>query len=163
MAWTTQTDKTAQKALAALALLEGVWHGKGAGPYGPIEHETQAVFRGRWLLLTGTVFEPGTSNATYVSTQVFGYNAEGLVLKYFDTAGPFDFRGESTDGGLTFRWKRCEGSFGADVTDLWKTSVFSLNETGGIDIEYQLMEPAVSDDPVTFTGTWTKGPRLPTS
>jgi hypothetical protein len=163
MAWTAQPDETAQKSLTALALLEGVWHGDGSGPYGPIEHETRAAFRGRWLLLTGTIFEPGTNNVTYVSTQVFGYDAEGLVLQYFDTAGAFDFRGESTEGALTFRWKRGEGSFGADVTDLWKTSMFTLNETSGIDFEYQSMEPEAGDDPVTFTGTWTKGPRLPTS
>jgi hypothetical protein len=35
MAWTAQPDEAAQKALAELAMLEGVWHGDGVGPYGP--------------------------------------------------------------------------------------------------------------------------------
>jgi hypothetical protein len=48
MAWTAQPDEDAQKALAPIAMLEGAWHGDGVGPYGPIEHETQAAWRGRW-------------------------------------------------------------------------------------------------------------------
>jgi hypothetical protein len=161
MAWTAQPDEAAEQALAPLALLEGVWHGDGTGPYGPIEHETQATWRGRWLLLTGTIFEPDTDNVTYVSTQVFGYDADGLVLQYFDTAGAFDFRGETTDEGLTFTWKRGDAKFGADVTDLWKTSEFSPTANGEISFRYRSMEPAAGEDPLTFTGTWKQGVRPP--
>ena len=142
-------------------MLEGVWHGDGEGPYGPIEHETQAAFRGRWLLLTGTIFEPGTSNVTYVSAQVFGYDDEGLMLQYFDTAGAFDFRGERSDLGLAFTWKRGEGKFGGDRSDVWKTSEFSLAADGEIGFQYQSMEPSVGEEPLTFSGTWKKGPRVP--
>ena len=55
MAWTAEPERAAQRALTSLALLEGVWHGDVTGPYGPIERETQAPWRRRWLLLTGSV------------------------------------------------------------------------------------------------------------
>jgi hypothetical protein len=163
MAWTAQPDDTDQKALAPLAMLEGLWHGDGVGPYGPIEHETQAVFRGRWLLLTGTIFEPNTRNVTYLSTQVFGYDNDGLMLHYFDTTGAFDFRGEAMKDGLTFTWKRGEGQFGAELSDLWKTSEFVSAPNGEIGFQYQSMEPDAGEHPLTFTGTWRKGPRIATT
>ena len=163
MAWTAQSDDTAEKALAPLSMLEGLWHGDGVGPYGPIEHESTAVFRGRWLLLTGTIFEPNTSNVTYVSTQVFGYDDEGLMLRYFDTAGAFDFRGESVKDGLAFRWTRGEDKLGAELADVWKTSEFSLAPNGEIGFQYQSMEPDASEQPLTFAGTWKKGPRPATT
>lgn len=159
MAWTAQPDSTTQQALAPLAMLEGVWHGDGIGPYGPIEHETNAEFRGRWLLLTGTIFEPGTSNVTYMSTQVFGFDDHGLILQYFDTAGAFDFRGEIQTDGLTFTWKQGEGNLGPNP-DLWKTSEFSLGANGDITFQYESMELDASEQPLTFKGTWQRGARL---
>ena len=159
MNWTSQPDGTASEALEPLWILKGVWHGQGTGPYGPIEHETHAEFRGRWLLLTGTIFVPETDTVTYVSTQVSGYDADGLLLHYFDTAGAFDFRGEQDGDGLKFTWKRGESKLGADVTDLWKTSEFTPGAGGKIDFRYQSMEPAVGDEPLTFSGTWKHGPR----
>jgi hypothetical protein len=159
MAWTAERDDSAEKALEPLSMLEGVWHGDGTGPYGPMEHETQAAFRGRWLLLTGTIFVPGTDTVTYVSTQVFGYDDDGLLLQYFDTAGAFDFRGEQAGAGLTFTWKRDDSKFAADLPDLWKTSEFAPASDGEITFRYQSMEPTVGDEPLTFEGTWRAGPR----
>lgn len=154
-----QPGDTAEKALEPLSMLAGVWHGDGTGPYGPMEHETHADFRGRWLLLTGTIFVPDTDNVTYVSTQVFGYDDDGLLLQYFDTAGAFDFRGEQVAGGLKFTWKREHGAFGRESTDLWKTSEFSPGANGEIDFRYQSMETAVGEEPLTFEGTWRTGSR----
>lgn len=155
--WTSQPDDTASEALEPLLTLKGVWHGQGTGLYGPIE--THAVSRGRWRLLTGTIFVPETDTVTYVSTQVFGYDADGLLLHYFDTAGAFGFRGEQNGDGLKFIWKRGGSKLGEDVTDLWKTSEFTPGAGGKIDFCSQSMELAIGNVPLTFSGTWKHGPR----
>jgi hypothetical protein len=56
-----------------------------------------------------------------------------------------------------------EGKFGAELSDLWKTSEFSLAADGEIGFQYQSMEPDAAEHPRTFTGTWRKGPRPATT
>lgn len=163
MTWTDRQDATVDKALEPILMLEGFWHGDGTGPYGPIEHETEAAIRGRWLLVTGTIFVPATDTITYVSTQVFGYDGDGLILHYFDTAGAFDFRDEQVDNGLKFTWTRGQSKLGSELADLWKISEFTAGSDGEVNFRYQSMEPAVHDQPLTFQGAWRRGPRHPVS
>ncbi len=139
--------------LESVRFLEGDWHGDGQGPYGPYDFETSAEFRGRWLLLTGTSFEPKTDTIVYVSTQVYGYDEKGLVLQLFDTAGAFDFRGAPKDDGLQFDWKDGEN---------WKTSEFWPGRKGEINYRYQSIEPAVAKGLQVFEGVWLPG-RRPTT
>ena len=109
--------------LEPLLFLEGDWHGNGQGPYGPYEFNMHVESRGRWMLLTSTVFEPKTDKVSYVSTQVYGYDDKGLVLQLFDTAGAFEFRGTAEDNGLRFEWEGGED---------WKRSEY-WPEDGGKD------------------------------
>lgn len=138
------------KQLKPLRFLEGTWHGDGLGPYGPYEFETQVEERGRWLLLTSTVFETGTDNVFYVSTQVFGYDDAGLTLDFFDTAGSFDFHSVHADKGLLFEWKNDQD---------WKRSALIPQENGRIKFKYESMEPAASDELSVFEGEWIRGTR----
>lgn len=136
--------------LQPLMFLEGTWHGQGKGPYGPYEFETHLERRGRWLLLTSTVFEPKADTVLYASTQVFGYDDEGLLLQYFDTAGSFKFRGAPYEKGVRFEWK-----YGTN----WKRSDFTLSDVNEIHFHYESMEPTVSKELTTFKGVWLSGKR----
>lgn len=134
--------------LAPLLFLEGTWDGDGRGPYGPYKLKSRVEQRGRWLLLTSAILDPKSNQATYVSTQVYGYNNAGLVLHYFDTAGSFAFHGKPTDGGLRFDWKDGEK---------WKRSEYWREADGKIRFRYESVYPKESSE--VFEGHWlTKQP-----
>ena len=78
-------------------MLKGDWHGTGLGPFGPYDFSHSVEERGRWLLLTSSVFEQNKKTETYVSTQILGYTETALTLQFFDTAGSFNFTGEATE------------------------------------------------------------------
>ena len=40
-----------------------------------------------------------------MSTQVYGFDANGLTLDYFDTAGSFRFHGNCDGDALAFEWR----------------------------------------------------------
>ncbi len=136
--------------LQPIRFIEGSWHGEGVGPYGPYSLDATATVRGRWLLLTYEISEPTSREVFYFSTQVYGYDDDGLVLDLFDTAGSFTFRGHVLDdGGVRFDWR--EG-------DAWKRSEFHPRGDS-LDFRYDSMEPDVSADPATFEGEWRPGVR----
>lgn len=140
--------------LKAFQPLIGVWRGDGRGPQGPFE--VQALFeeRGRWILLRHEIRPPGSEEAFYVSTQVFGYDDEGLTLDYFDTAGAFHFSGKASDSGFSFAWN----NDGAKSGDLWKASTYEFDGSGGLTFKYQSCEQAEQGDPAVleFSGRMTK-------
>jgi hypothetical protein len=147
---TTPTDTDDHDALQTLRFLEGSWHSDGQGPYGPYALEATAEIRGRWLLLTYTISEPTSHDVFYVSTQVYGYDDEGLVLELFDTAGSFTFHGVVLeDDGVRFDWKDGEN---------WKRSEFHPHGEN-LDFRYDSMEPDASSELSTFEGTWHPGAR----
>jgi hypothetical protein len=136
--------------LQALLFLTGSWHSDGQGPFGPYALDATAEIRGRWLLLTYVISEPTSHDVFYVSTQVYGYDNDGLVLELFDTAGSFTFRGVVLDdGGVRFDWK--DG-------DNWKRSEFHPRDKN-VDFRYDSMEPEASSELSTFEGMWHPGAR----
>jgi hypothetical protein len=136
--------------LQPLRFLAGEWHSDGHGPYGPYALDAVAEIRGRWLLLTYEISEPASHDIFYVSTQVYGYDENGLTLELFDKAGSFTFRGEALDGGgVRFEWH--DG-------DNWKRSEFRPGDDG-LNFRYESMEPKASDQLSTFEGPWKHGTR----
>jgi hypothetical protein len=168
----TETD--ASEGLRPVHFLEGSWYGDGYGPYGPYALDATAEIRGRWMLLTYSISEPTARDVFYVSTQVYGYDDDGLVLQLFDTAGSFTFRGvvvddEDSNGhdGVRFEWKNEDRKQGEDF---WKRSEFLLRD-GTLHFRYDSMEPSRSADAddadateelMTFEGVWHPGTRPPT-
>lgn len=128
----------------------GSWSGSGKGPQGPFD--VRAVFeeRGRWILLRHQITPPGSTEPFYLSTQVFGYDEEGLTLDYFDTAGSFRFRGKEVQEGLVFSWK----ADNLKSDDLRKTSKYGFDETGKISFVYQSLERQEDESEacIEFTG-----------
>jgi hypothetical protein len=146
-AW-NKTDPA--EGLHALRFIEGSWHGEGEGPYGPYSLDATAEIRGRWLLLTYEISEPTSHDIFYFSTQVYGYDDDGLVLNLYDTAGSFTFRGVTLDdGGVRFDWNH---------GDNWKRSEFHPHDNG-VHFRYDSMEPEVSNDLSTFEGPWHRNAR----
>ena len=136
--------------LQPLLKLKGDWHGTGLGPYGPYDFEQNVSVRGRWMLLTSSVFEPNKKTETYVSTQLLGYNDNGLTLQFFDTAGSFYFTGADTEGVIRFDWEDGKN---------WKRSAYTAEKSGRIHYKYESMEPAASKDLLVFEGEWLHGKR----
>ena len=93
------------KELAPLEMLIGDWLGKGKGSYGPFTVEAHTERRGRWLLMCHEIKVPIVHITTYVSTQVYGFDGQGLTLDYFDTAGAFRFHGQRHESALHFEWR----------------------------------------------------------
>jgi len=174
----TETDPTV--GLQPVRFLEGSWHSDGEGPYGPYALDATAEIRGRWMLLTYSVSEPTSHDVFYVSTQVYGYDNDGLLLELFDTAGSFTFRGVvvgdehsdsdhidgdsiDVDSGLRFEWTNEDRKLGEDF---WKRSEF-LKRDGTLHFRYDSMEPskgAGADETEklsTFEGIWNPGKRSP--
>jgi hypothetical protein len=165
----TETDPTA--GLQTVRFLEGSWHSDGEGPYGPYALDANAEIRGRWMLLTYSITEPTSHDVFYVSTQVYGYDDDGLVLELFDTAGSFTFRsiavdGEPSDGehGVRFDWTNEDRKPGQDF---WKRSEFQQRD-GALHFRYDSMEPSRTADTgnadaaqelSTFEGIWHPGKR----
>lgn len=166
----TETDPAA--GLGPVRFLEGPWHSDGEGPYGPYALDAAAEIRGRWMLLTYSISEPTSRQVFYVSTQVYGYDDDGLVLDLYDTAGSFSFRGvvvddEGSDGdhGVRFDWTNEDRQPGKDF---WKRSEFRHHD-GTLHFRYESMEPSgggdadnavASQELLTFEGVWHAG-RLP--
>ena len=93
------------KELAPLEMLIGSWSGKGRGSYGPFTVKAGIERRGRWLLMCQEIRVPIVGITTYVSTQVYGFDGQGLTLDYFDTAGAFRFHGRRDGDALHFEWR----------------------------------------------------------
>jgi len=147
---TSPTPKEENQLLEPLMMLVGSWHGEGKGPYGPYEFESEVEVRGRWLLLTMTVFEPKTDKISYVSTQVFGYENVEMTLDLFDTAGSFTFHGCLDKEALTFNWSQDEN---------WKRSKYWPVDDGQIAFSYESLEGTISKDVQKFEGMWIPGKR----
>ena len=131
--------------LAPLRFLEGTWISEGNGPYGPYTLNCVANIRGRWLLLTYEIRGPGSDEVFYYSTQVYGYDDDGLVLQLFDSAGAFTFRGEvAADGSVHFAW--------SDGEEL-RRSEFNVDGAGGLGFLYEHLAPG-EDEPTRFEGPW---------
>ena len=157
---TSWDDIDLAEGLTPIRFLEGAWHGEGQGPYGPYALDATVEIRGRWLLLTYQISEPTSHDIFYVSTQVYGYDDDGLVLQLFDTAGSFTFRGVTLDdGGVRFDWKNEDRQKGEDF---WKRSEFHPQD-GRLNFRYDSLEPSQSDDVseelLTFEGQWIAGER----
>lgn len=131
--------------LAPLRFLEGVWRGEGTGPYGPFELDAVGAVRGRWLLLTYEIRSPGSDEVFYYSTQVYGYDDDGLMLQLYDTAGAFTFRGDAAGEGVRFDW-----SEGAER----RHSRFDPEGTDALAFTYEHQDPADSDASHRFEGPW---------
>lgn len=141
----SSTDTDGAEGLQPLRFLVGAWHSDGNGPYGPYALQARTEIRGRWLLMTYEISEPTSHDVFYVSTQMYGYDDDGLVLELFDTAGSFTFRGVVLDdGGVRFDW---------NDDDNWKRSEFHPHDEN-IDFRYDSMEPDASDELSTFEGMW---------
>jgi hypothetical protein len=136
--------------LQPLLFLEGTWHGDGKGPHGPYDFDFRVERRGRWLLLTMSIFQPKTDTVFYVSTQVFGYDDSELTLHLFDTAGVFEFRGQSKGEGVRFEWKQGESS---------KRSAMRPQEGGTIYARYESYVPPENQQPETWEWLWLPGKR----
>jgi hypothetical protein len=168
------TDTDAAAGLQPVRFLEGSWHSDGEGPYGPYALDATVEIRGRWMLLTYSVSEPRSHDVFYVSTQVYGYDDDGLVLELFDTAGSFTFRGVAVSGepsddndgehGVRFEWTNEDRKPGEDF---WKRSEFQQRD-GTLHFRYDSMEPSrtaeadnadATAELSTFEGIWHPGIR----
>jgi hypothetical protein len=140
--------KGSMKELAPLEMLVGTWSGKGKGSYGPFTMKVEVERRGRWLLMCQEIKVPVVHITTYVSTQVYGFDAQGLTLDYFDTAGAFRFHGAPGGDGkadaLHFEWR--DGS-NRKTSRYWKegeTVRFayesSVRDEGSDDIKHETYE-----------------------
>jgi hypothetical protein len=163
---TSWTGTIESGALEPLRFLEGSWHSDGQGPYGPYALQAIAEMRGRWLLLRYEISDPKSGDVFYFSTQVYGFDDDGLVLELFDTAGSFTFRGSVLDdaAGVGFEWRNDDRQEGED---LWKRSEFKHID-GQVHFRYDSMEPVNSnsvdpDELLTFEGVWKPGKRPPHS
>jgi hypothetical protein len=87
------------KELAPLEMLIGAWSGRGKGSYGPFTVNANIERRGRWLLMCQEIKVPIVRITTYVSTQVYGFDDQGLTLDYFDTAVRFAYESSVRDEG----------------------------------------------------------------
>ena len=140
----------ADKSLEPLMMLEGTWSGHGQSPLGPYQLDAVVEPRGRWLLLQHSIGHPESGDVSYVSTQVYGYDDDGLTLDYFDTAGAFRFKGARDGDRLRFEWQ--EGEF-------WKVSQYWEEPGGGVGFKYESMESDPHDGTVklsVFEGTWVR-------
>lgn len=140
--------------LEPIQSLLGTWTGSGHGPQGPFDVRAEFEERGRWILLRHQISPPGSVEPFYYSTQVFGYDEEGLTLDYFDTAGTFHFTGARDQDGLSFSWKNHD-TLGDDV---WKESVYSDTEARTMEFSYRSCERQDGNETqvVEFTGHLTK-------
>lgn len=129
--------------LKPLLFLEGSWRGDGRGPYGPYKLEARVEQRGRWLLMTSAIIDAKSHEITYVSTQVYGYDSNGLQLQFFDTAGSFEFHGTMTEDGRQFDWKDGEN---------WKRSQYWPQAGGKVRFRYESVYPASGSE--LFEGSW---------
>lgn len=93
------------KELKPLEMLTGKWSGKGKGTYGPFTAKVDVKERGRWLLMRQEIRIPIVPITIYVSTQVYGFDENGLTLDFFDTAGSFRFHGHRNGDALAFEWR----------------------------------------------------------
>lgn len=91
---------------------------------------------GAGILLRHQFSPPCGSEPFYYSTQVFGYDDNGLTLDYFDTAGSFHFRGNRGGEELAFSWKN-DDSQGGDVR---KASKYTFVGTAMLSFSYQSCE-----------------------
>jgi hypothetical protein len=134
--------------------LLGEWTGSGQSPQGPFEVRSDFQERGRWILLRHQISPPGNPEPFYYSTQVFGYDDNGLTLDYFDTAGSFQFQGDSGEDSLAFSWKNNDPQ-GADI---WKTSKYDFVGTDKLNFNYQSFERQLGKDGkiMEFTGEMAK-------
>ena len=140
------------KELKPLEMLEGRWSGKGKGSYGPFTATVNVEARGRWLLMRQEIKVPIVSITSYVSTQVYGFDDQGLTLDFFDTAGTFKFHGSRKGDTLLFEWRA-----GRSV----KTSRYWLDGSERIGFKYDsAVEEAGSEDlkRVTFEGVLERAP-----
>lgn len=139
----TQPLEDESAKLTPLMFLKGSWRGDGRGPYGPYKLETRVEQRGRWMLMTSAIIDAKSHEITYVSTQVYGYDSDGLQLQFFDTAGSFEFHGTQTVDGLRFDWKDGEN---------WKRSQNWPEADGKVRFRYESVYPASGSE--LFEGSW---------
>ena len=140
------------KELAPLEMLIGSWSGKGKGSYGPFTVKAEIERRGRWLLMRHEIKLPLVHITTYVSTQVYGFDDEGLTLDYFDTAGAFHFHGARNGDALHFEW--------SDGTDRKTSRYWKEGETVRFAYE-SLVKEEDSDDVKheAYEGTLERAPK----
>ncbi len=117
------------KELEPLEMLEGTWSGKGKGSYGPFTVNSEVERRGRWLLMRQVIKVPVVHITTYVSTQVYGFDDEGLTLDFFDTAGAFRFHGARDGNALHFEWRDGEDRKTSRYWEEGKTIRFAYEST----------------------------------
>lgn len=139
----TKPPEDGSAKLAPLMFLEGSWRGEGRGPYGPYEFEIRVEQRGRWLLMTSAIVDAKSHEITYVSTQVYGYDSDGLRMQFFDTAGSFEFHGTQTENGLRFDWRDGES---------WKRSQYWPEADDKVRFRYESVCPANGSE--LFEGFW---------
>ena len=139
----TQPLEDESAKLTPLMFLKGSWRGDGRGPYGPYKIETRVEQRGRWMLMTSAIIDAKSHEITYVSTQVYGYDSDGLQLQFFDTAGSFEFHGTQTEDGVRFDWRDGEN---------WKRSEYWPEADGKVVFRYESVYPANGTE--LFEGSW---------
>ena len=139
----TKPPKDESAKLAPLLFLEGSWRGEGRGPYGPYKLEIRVEQRGRWMLMTSAIIDAKSHVITYVSTQVYGYDSNGLRMQFFDTAGSFEFHGTQTEDGLRFDWRDGEN---------WKRSQYWPEADGKVRFRYESVYPVSGSE--LFEGCW---------
>lgn len=140
---TTPLNDDEAKLAAPLLFLEGSWRGEGRGQYGPYRLETRVEQRGRWMLMTSAISDAKSHEITYVSTQIYGYDDDGLRMQFFDTAGSFEFHGTQTDEGLRFDWRDGENR---------KQSRYWPEADGKVRFRYESVYPASGSE--LFEGRW---------
>ena len=141
------------KELAPLEMLIGTWSGKGKGSYGPFTVKADIERRGRWLLMRQVIKIPVVRITTYVSTQVYGFDDQGLTLDYFDTAGAFRFHGQRNGDALHFEWRdgpsRKTSGYWKEGETLRFAYESSVRDAGSDDTKHEIyegtLEPAPTD------------------